>query len=134
MIRQRRLSRRIPLPVLSRVALAVVLGGIVPAGLRAEDMATVPAGAGARADASMMAGMRSMQQAMGRAPVSGDPDRDFVSMMTPHHRGAIEMAEAELRYGRDPQLRRLARSVIAAQQRDLAEMDRWAASHPAPVR
>ncbi len=125
MIQQRRLS----VPIL-----LCVLAGIPLAGLRAEDRTMGPAGAGRKADTSMMAGMRSMQQSMDRAPVTGDPDRDFVSMMMPHHRGAIEMAKVELRYGRDPELRRLARDVVAAQQREIAEMDRWAASHPEPVR
>jgi uncharacterized protein (DUF305 family) len=33
---------------------------------------------------------------MGIRP-SGDVDADFVAMMVPHHQGAIEMAQAELR-------------------------------------
>jgi hypothetical protein len=33
---------------------------------------------------------------------SGDVDTDFVAMMVPHHQGAIEMAQAELRYGATP--------------------------------
>jgi uncharacterized protein (DUF305 family) len=33
---------------------------------------------------------------MGIRP-SGDVDTDFVAMMVPHHQGAIEMAQAELR-------------------------------------
>ena len=114
--------------------LLCVLAVVPPAGLRAEDMAMATPDPGRKADTSMMAGMRSMQRSMDRAPVTGDPDRDFVSMMMPHHRGAIEMAKVELRYGRDPELRRLARDVVAAQQREIAEMDRWAASHPEPVR
>ena len=125
MIQQRRLF----VPVL-----ICVLAGAPLAGLRAEDMAMAASDPGRKADTSMMAGMRSMQRSMDRAPVTGDPDRDFVSMMMPHHQGAIEMAKVELRYGRDPELRRLARDVVAAQQREIAEMDRWAASHPEPVR
>src|SRR5579871_3702054 len=39
---------------------------------------------------------------------TGDVDRDFVAMMVPHHQGAIDMAVAVLRYGRNPQIRRLA--------------------------
>jgi uncharacterized protein (DUF305 family) len=30
---------------------------------------------------------------------TGDVDRDFVAMMVPHHRGAVDMAKAELKYG-----------------------------------
>ena len=105
---------------------------------RTDDMAqnaamNAPAGAASPADKAMMSGMKSMQQAMDRAPMNGDPDHDFVSMMTPHHQGAIDMAQVELRYGHDPELRRLARDVIAAQEREIGEMDRWTAAHPAPT-
>ena len=30
---------------------------------------------------------------------TGDIDKDFVAMMVPHHQGAIDIADAELRYG-----------------------------------
>ena len=49
--------------------------------------------------------MSKMMVDMGITP-SGDVDRDFVAMMAPHHQGAIEMAQAELRYGRNERLRR----------------------------
>ena len=124
-------QRRVPV---CRILFCTLLAGIPLSLVQAEEMAmNAPAGTGSAADRAMMSGMRSMQQAMAHAPVTGDPDRDFVSMMTPHHQGAIDMAEVELRYGRDPGLRRLARDVITAQKREIAEMDRWAASHPAPV-
>jgi hypothetical protein len=53
---------------------------------------------------------------------TGDVDRDFVSMMTPHHQGAIEMAQAVLRNGRNEQIRRLAQEVIVTQQQEIAAM------------
>ena len=81
------------------------------------------------ADRAMMAGMQRMNQAMNAAPMTGDPDRDFVAMMMPHHRGAIDMARVELQYGKDPEMRRLARAVVAAQDNEIAEMRRWQASH-----
>src|SRR5215472_2035524 len=37
---------------------------------------------------------------------SGDVDHDFAAMMIPHHQGAVDMAQAELRYGHNEQLRR----------------------------
>jgi uncharacterized protein (DUF305 family) len=43
---------------------------------------------------------------------SGDVDTDFVAMMVPHHQGAIEMAQAELRYGENEPLRRIAQEII----------------------
>jgi Domain of unknown function (DUF305) len=51
---------------------------------------------------------------------SGDIDSDFVAMMTPHHQGAIEMAQAELRYGRNEQLRRMAQEIIVTQLQEIA--------------
>lgn len=53
---------------------------------------------------------------------TGDVDRDFVAMMVPHHQGAIEMAQAVLRYGRNEQLRRLAQEIIVTQQQEIAAM------------
>jgi hypothetical protein len=53
---------------------------------------------------------------------TGDVDRDFVAMMTPHHQGAIEMAEAVLRSGRNEQIRRLAQEIIVTQQQEIATM------------
>jgi uncharacterized protein (DUF305 family) len=53
---------------------------------------------------------------------SGDIDRDFVEMMVPHHQGAVDMAKAELKYGRNGQLRRLAQQIVATQQREITVM------------
>ncbi len=65
--------------------------------------------------------MTQMMIDMGIRP-SGDIDRDFVAMMTPHHRGAIAMAQAELRYGHNEQLRRMAQEIIVTQQQEIAAM------------
>jgi uncharacterized protein (DUF305 family) len=53
---------------------------------------------------------------------TGDVDRDFVAMMVPHHQGAIDMAKAELKYGHNEQLRRLAREIVAKQQQEIQLM------------
>ncbi len=65
--------------------------------------------------------MNTMMAAMTIKP-SGDVDTDFVAMMVPHHQGAIDMAQAELRYGRNEQLRRLAQEIIVTQQQEIAAM------------
>jgi len=65
------------------------------------------------------------------APTTGDVDADFVNMMEPHHRGAIEMAQLELRYGRNEQLRRLAQEIIVSQQQEIVAM-RLALDRPLP--
>ena len=53
---------------------------------------------------------------------TGDVDRDFVAMMVPHHQGAVEMAKAELKYGHNELLRRLAKVIIVTQQQEIAVM------------
>jgi Domain of unknown function (DUF305) len=62
---------------------------------------------------------------------SGDVDTDFVAMMVPHHQGAIEMAQAELRYGRNEPLRRMAQEIIVTQQQEIVAM-RLALGQPLP--
>jgi uncharacterized protein (DUF305 family) len=65
--------------------------------------------------------MSKMMVDMGISP-SGDVDRDFVAMMVPHHQGAIDMARAELRYGHNEPLRRMAQEIIVTQQQEIAAM------------
>jgi len=67
------------------------------------------------------AAMTKMMNDMAVKP-SGDIDRDFVAMMTPHHQGAIDMAVLELRYGTNEQLRRIAQEIIVDQMQEIAAM------------
>jgi hypothetical protein len=53
---------------------------------------------------------------------SSDVDTDFVALMVPHHQGAIEMAQAELRYGRNEPLRRMAQEIIVTQLQEITAM------------
>ena len=72
--------------------------------------------------------MTKMSQGMA-IPWTGNADQDFVAGMIPHHQGAIDMARVELQYGKDPQLRKLARDIIAAQKKEIAFMTTWQAKH-----
>jgi uncharacterized protein (DUF305 family) len=93
-------------------------------------MTAPPATAGdAPSTAAYRAAMAKMHKDMD-IPYSGNPDRDFVTGMIPHHQGAIDMAKIELQYGKDPELRRLAKEVVAAQQKEIAFMRQWLAKHP----
>ena len=74
--------------------------------------------------------MERMMTAMAVKP-SGSVDADFVDMMEPHHQGAIEMAELELRYGSDLRLKRIAQEIIVEQQQEIAAM-RLALGRPPP--
>jgi uncharacterized protein (DUF305 family) len=82
----------------------------------------------------MMQAMDRMDLGMKATKPTDDPDRDFAAMMIPHHQGAIDMAKAELIYGHDPVLRRLAEGIIVEQQQEIELMQRSlnerSASHP----
>ena len=62
---------------------------------------------------------------------TGDIDTDFVAMMIPHHQGAIDMARAQLRYGHNEKLARIAQEIIVTQQQEIAAM-RLAVGDPLP--
>ena len=70
---------------------------------------------------AMDAVMARMMAAMHATPV-GDPDRDFLAMMIPHHEGAVEMARLVLVHGRDPLTRQLAQEIIAGQAVEITAM------------
>lgn len=74
--------------------------------------------------------MKRMMAGMDIKP-TGDVDADFAAMMIPHHQGAIDMALAELRYGKNEQLRRIAQEIIVDQQQEIAAM-RFALGQPLP--
>src|SRR5690349_12908751 len=71
--------------------------------------------------AENVAAMAKMMMDMSIQP-SGDVDADFVAMMVPHHQGAIEMAQAELHYGRNEPLRRMAQGIIVTQLQEIGAM------------
>jgi len=82
----------------------------------------------------MMRKMEDMNKTMMGAPMTGDPDRDFVTMMMLHHQGAIDMARVYLRDGKDPAIRKIAQKIIADQEREIRDFKAWLAKHPAPAK
>lgn len=83
----------------------------------ANDPATV---ASAAAMDKMMADMM--------VPYTGDPDVDFARGMIPHHQAAIDMAKIQLEFGKDPEMRKLAEAIIAAQESEIATLNAFLAT------
>lgn len=96
------------------------------------DMAkAAPAAAtgGDAAHTALMAGMDKMQADMMAGMQAADIDVAFICGMIPHHQGAIAMARAELKFGKDAQNRRLAAAIIAAQEKEVTQMLAWLQKH-----
>ena len=113
------------------VSAACIAGSLA---VRAEDHASSLASAPAAAErpflAENSAAMSKMMADMNVKP-TGNVDADFVAMMIPHHQGAIDMALAVLRYGKNEQIRRIAQEIVVDQQQEIAAM-RLALDQPLP--
>ena len=72
---------------------------------------------------SMMVGMEEMQ----KMPMTGDTDKDFAMMMKIHHQQAVHMAELQLKTGKSPEMKSMAKQIIAAQKKEIAQFDKWLA-------
>ena len=127
-------------PCIGRDLLLACSALLIAAAAFPQDMAQERHQHGASGEKSFAAlmeeAMDAMQMGMSRAPMNGDADHDFAAMMIPHHQGAIDMAKAELLYGKNPVLRRLAQEIIVTQSSEIAvmqaQLDRRAA--PAPTK
>jgi uncharacterized protein (DUF305 family) len=60
---------------------------------------------------------------------TGNADVDFIKGMIPHHQGAVEMAKIVLEHGKDPEVRKLAEGIIAAQEAEIKWMTDWLAKN-----
>ena len=74
--------------------------------------------------------MTSMHDEMMIGMGYNDPDTAFAKGMLGHHRGAIDMAKIQLKYGTDDAMRQLAQDIITAQQAEIDILNKWLASHP----
>ncbi len=76
-------------------------------------------------DSEMNAAMDRMMQRMSALKLTGVQDRDFMLMMSLHHRSAVEMAGVELRRGSHPELKGLAQNIIKSQKQEISQMQTW---------
>jgi len=60
---------------------------------------------------------------------TGDVDHDFAANMRMHHEMGVRMAQAQIKDGRDPEMMRVAKDIVAAQQAEIKELDRWLEAH-----
>src|ERR1700744_2531399 len=111
-------------PYILPIAASFLVAVAIPVVLRADEAQSVkPMPAMTAQERAFLAeneaAMTKMMNGMAAKP-TGDVDRDFVAMMTPHHQGAIDMAFIELRYGKNEQLRRIAQEIVVDQMQEIA--------------
>jgi uncharacterized protein (DUF305 family) len=99
----------------------LMMAGLLGAAMTGAQMESGPAEFMHAMDGSM----HRMDRDMAAAPMNGAIDHDFATMMIPHHEGAIDMAKAELIYGADPVIRRLAQEILVDQQSEIDAMQLW---------
>ncbi|MEV4422141.1 DUF305 domain-containing protein [Patulibacter sp. NPDC049589] len=66
-----------------------------------------------------------MSMEMGTLKDAKPFDRAFIDEMIPHHQGAIRMAQAEIAKGSDPELKKIATAIVAAQKKEIEQMNSW---------
>jgi uncharacterized protein (DUF305 family) len=83
----------------------------------------------APAASALATAIYKMDEAIHALTYTGNPDVDFVTNLIPHHQGALDMARAELEYGTDPKIRKLAESIIKSQDKQIAQIRGWLVRH-----
>lgn len=67
-------------------------------------------------------------ESMSLGPKDEEFDLRFIDAMTPHHEGAVVMAQEALEKSSRPEIRELAEAIIAAQEQEISEMKEWRAA------
>jgi uncharacterized protein (DUF305 family) len=66
-----------------------------------------------------------MTHNMDLGPADADYDLRFIDAMIPHHEGALVMAQDLAQKTKRPELQKLAKDVISAQTKEIAQMKQW---------
>jgi uncharacterized protein (DUF305 family) len=74
---------------------------------------------------TQMPGMNHGSMNMSLGPKDENFDLRFIDGMTPHHEGAVVMAQEALQKSQRPEMKQLAQGIIDAQQKEIAEMKQW---------
>lgn len=69
--------------------------------------------------------MDKMDFRVKRQYLNDDTDHDFAALMIHHHRSAVEMAEAELKYGHEEELIEMAKMMKEDQLKEIDELKEW---------
>ncbi|MDQ2987349.1 MAG: DUF305 domain-containing protein [Armatimonadota bacterium] len=110
---------------LGLVCLAAVVAGCATSADNSDqkmddhEMGSAPAGS---PSSEMHMAMVRMSDEMAKAPMTGDADEDFAAMMIVHHQGAIEMAELEVKHGKNAELKAMAQKMIDMQKQEQVEL------------
>lgn len=72
-----------------------------------------------------MEDMDDMHEDMMEAIKINDADVAFAKGMLPHHEGAVDMAETQLKYGKNDAMRKLAQNIITTQEIEIKQMKNW---------
>lgn len=76
----------------------------------------------------MLDSMKGMDMTKMNAATGNEFDLMFIDMMTPHHVGAVVMAKEALIKAEHAEIKRLAQAIIAAQEKEIAQMGKWKGS------
>ena len=115
------------------IAAMLILGSPLSAGANAADKSE-----GKTMDSAEMHKMEMQKSMKGMKdmvsmPMTGDMDHDFAMMMKKHHESAVEMANVELKHGKEATLRSMAKDIIKSQKNEIKEFDQWLAKHKQPM-
>jgi uncharacterized protein (DUF305 family) len=124
--------KQVRIAALATMLIAVACGPAFGQSTAPSGHGTAMAKTGSDASTAYMDAMASMNRKMDGMRMTGDVDIDFVQMMIPHHQSAVDMAEAYLQQGTDPQLRTMSQQIVTSQREEIGILQAWLAKHRKP--